>query len=1024
MKIRIDKNLTKEQLIERIPLLIKAATEAILEKSVSVRQDVDSSLWKSHSVAGVGDIEESVYEQGSDAISGIYSWLIRALKVETQFAKSVLGESTYRDQMLDVHGVKLGPAITFEQAKEIDEVLDAVPKEFIEEKLKTITTDARFGNSKRKYPNHGRYIDDEKKIILNPSIFGEMTIYKDSKGEKVSKITHTLLHEIGHGIDDKLGLSDKKEWRDISGWKYIGLDGEPAEGYERMLLREGDKISLKGQWAYKKDTNFPRWYGARNPKEDFCEAFVFAFIGAHNRFEGESGLAKLAFIQKVLTDIEKSEGACANLEKASDDEIVKSLSFHKYLEMRKSGMADYDDADVEAIAKSEFVSEVCDDLAFEKAYTTPEAKPAESKIAPAAVAKTYEMVGHKYLWQEELPDGKRYWYEAPSGEIYTATSPLHNERRHQPVIKTENEWSRYYEKIFMVEMRPFLDSAPGGLKTEHFDAVEVPKLIKDIKPHEDSFDPNAPKIPQKTKDDKSDWRHTRPDGDSARLILCKDDLEEIESVLNGGEIMDIEAEFGIGGVNPTFKVKVRDEGFAWMRPRAGLIRTGREKGVTIFNGIDEKSTVYREQLACVIDRILGWGLTTPTVVSDVQDVDQNHVIARLRSMFGENPTKIQSLIIDFFSDKRGRDSSLQFFVEDAMTVRGAIEREPAAISQIPPREMVRMVLFDMVINNRNRHLGNVLISRDMDPKNRYGMKMRLIATDNGHSFSSQIGAPSSFHGQFASKTLVIDADTTSDLKRLKKEIASRSTRKGMIPLTIMDHIQKPHFKEMVRRIDFILRAGDKIPDWTDFQALSSSDEDVRAALPYDVTGKTSLLDLAVKEFSSRKEIQDFLHPMLPCLNERQKEMLDIVVEAILKHEDVNKTVRALVDVLPKKIINQLFINQKFHERAGMYPQDEAELMDKIAALINSDLSGQTVKRIEDYDLETYNKLMRGEITDQNLHALFGQEIFEEVENRWMLSSFAHDGPEMSVIDTIFEDPSRLGWSDNRDKKSVDLVVTE
>lgn len=196
------------------------------------------------------------------------------------------------------YDLKLPDDITNSHLEDLEEAFSYLPKNFVKHHIKEIIF-------KDLGAVHGRYVQDRKKgeIILNPSIF-DYKIYFQMDGKKIPAKIFTIIHEVGHMMDHLHGVSKTKEWKDLSGWKKLSLGKKVPEGYERYVEKRKGRASdkaghKKSEWIHKKDSEFSRHYGSRNPKEDFADLFAFTILGKELNFKN-GGQKKLKIVQDLL----------------------------------------------------------------------------------------------------------------------------------------------------------------------------------------------------------------------------------------------------------------------------------------------------------------------------------------------------------------------------------------------------------------------------------------------------------------------------------------------------------------------------------------------------------------------------------------------------------------------------------------------------------------------------------------------------------------------------------------------------
>lgn len=177
----------------------------------------------------------------------------------------------------DEYNVTVLPGNKIENVKNLYEALQKLPTQLVKDcKILTMTFED-LGPSKKYYPNHGKYCKGV--LTLNESIFDDHTLEVDTKSnKKISKFEHTYYHELSHGFDEKKHdrdkwLSLKDDWLKLSGWSET-----PKPGYKRLVIREEGAPELKGEWYYAPWAKFSRFYGKRNPWDDFADGSAY-FMG-------------------------------------------------------------------------------------------------------------------------------------------------------------------------------------------------------------------------------------------------------------------------------------------------------------------------------------------------------------------------------------------------------------------------------------------------------------------------------------------------------------------------------------------------------------------------------------------------------------------------------------------------------------------------------------------------------------------------------------------------------------------------
>jgi len=126
------------------------------------------------------------------------------------------------------------------------------------------------------FPNHGYFIDNS--VTLNVNIFYHPDImddFFDYRGYFVDRPTQTVLHEFAHGYDGSHGnISQKSEWTKLSGWSPI-----PKPGLKQLVINQKGRPPIIGEWYFDPKAGFTRFYGKRNPYDDFADCFSFYIAG-------------------------------------------------------------------------------------------------------------------------------------------------------------------------------------------------------------------------------------------------------------------------------------------------------------------------------------------------------------------------------------------------------------------------------------------------------------------------------------------------------------------------------------------------------------------------------------------------------------------------------------------------------------------------------------------------------------------------------------------------------------------------
>lgn len=199
--------------------------------------------------------------------------LVISAKIKEKAEKEDIQEKIKKE-----YNVTILPGNKPENIKKLYEALKKIPNQLVKDcKIDTMSFDD-LGPSKEFYPNHGRYC--EGTLTLNEQIFSDSRKIEDkATGKVISKFEQTYYHELGHGYDEKKHdkekwLSLKDDWLELSGWSET-----PKPGYKKLVIREEGTPELKGEWYYSPKANFTRFYGKRNPWDDFADSFSYYVAG-------------------------------------------------------------------------------------------------------------------------------------------------------------------------------------------------------------------------------------------------------------------------------------------------------------------------------------------------------------------------------------------------------------------------------------------------------------------------------------------------------------------------------------------------------------------------------------------------------------------------------------------------------------------------------------------------------------------------------------------------------------------------
>jgi hypothetical protein len=196
-----------------------------------------------------------------------------AAKIEEKAEKD-----DFSQKIKEEYDTSVLPGNKLEYVKKLYEALKKLPNQLVKDcKIDSITFED-LGPSKKFFPNHGKYQRDT--LTLNERILSDAVDIEDKKHDKkISKFEQTYYHELGHGFDEKKKggdkwLSLKDDWLKLSGWSET-----PKIGYKRLVIRESGAPELKGEWYYSPDAKFTRFYGKRNPWDDWADSFSYYVSG-------------------------------------------------------------------------------------------------------------------------------------------------------------------------------------------------------------------------------------------------------------------------------------------------------------------------------------------------------------------------------------------------------------------------------------------------------------------------------------------------------------------------------------------------------------------------------------------------------------------------------------------------------------------------------------------------------------------------------------------------------------------------
>jgi len=218
-------------------------------------------------------------------MSKLISCYIRKLANELQ-------GKTWSDRIKEEFDIHIDSDTKVEYLINLYNDLSKIPAKIIKDCKIKILKFEDLGPSKEYYPNHGVYTSDGT-LILNYRMFDDPELFEDGSGKSMSRFTHTLYHELGHGFDMLEGeeFSLKPKWIELSGWSE-----DPKPGLKRIIIREQGCPEIRGEWFYDPNSVFSRFYGKRNPWDDYADTFSF-YVGG---LKGIISDSKIKYFDDVL----------------------------------------------------------------------------------------------------------------------------------------------------------------------------------------------------------------------------------------------------------------------------------------------------------------------------------------------------------------------------------------------------------------------------------------------------------------------------------------------------------------------------------------------------------------------------------------------------------------------------------------------------------------------------------------------------------------------------------------------------
>ena len=221
-----------------------------------------------------------------DRLRNISNQLYLCNRYRTKLAHNIMGL-----------GIEVPDETDSKKLEDLQKALTDIPKRLIVDCGINSLDFEDLGPSAQYYPNHGRYKDNT--LVLNSNIFNDPPVGQDEEGSDISHLKFVLVHEMGHGYDEIFGKKDngvdlslRPNWLRLSGWSE-----KPDKGLKRLIIKEPGHPVVKGEWYYSPSANFCRFYGKRNPYDDWADTFSFYIIGMKRYIPEE----KLKYFDDLLS---------------------------------------------------------------------------------------------------------------------------------------------------------------------------------------------------------------------------------------------------------------------------------------------------------------------------------------------------------------------------------------------------------------------------------------------------------------------------------------------------------------------------------------------------------------------------------------------------------------------------------------------------------------------------------------------------------------------------------------------------
>ena len=187
----------------------------------------------------------------------------------------------WASRMQDVYGIDISPSIDFSILRDIYRTISIFPPSLIKAcGITRMEIREDMGPNRPYYPNHGYFVNHT--VALNADIFrhpDQPDDFMDHRGYFLTRPSQTLYHEWGHGYDEYNGSpSLKDDWLRLSGWSK-----EQQPGLKRLIIRDSRAPEVIGEWWYSPEAKFTRFYGKKNPYDDFADCFSFYVGGLRSK---------------------------------------------------------------------------------------------------------------------------------------------------------------------------------------------------------------------------------------------------------------------------------------------------------------------------------------------------------------------------------------------------------------------------------------------------------------------------------------------------------------------------------------------------------------------------------------------------------------------------------------------------------------------------------------------------------------------------------------------------------------------